>query len=79
MKFSRFSIYLTLALAFLFASCAKQELPAGADKDYGYVQFKLYKDASYEQTKAVVAQLEYLNDASKISVMLQYGDDQIMT
>ena len=77
MKFSRFSIYLTLALAFLFASCAKQELPAGADKDYGYVQFKLYKDASYEQTKAVVAQLEYLNDASKISVMLQYGDDQI--
>ena len=77
MKFSRFSIYLTLALAFLFASCAKQELPAGADKDYGYVKFKLYKDASYEQTKAVVAQLEYLNDASKISVMLQYGDDQI--
>lgn len=77
MKFSRFSIYLTLALAFLFASCAKQEQPAGIDKDYGYVQFKLYKEASYDATKAVVPQLEYLGDATKILVMLQYGDNQI--
>ena len=78
MKFSRFSVLMTLfwSTLFIFASCAKTELPDYREKDYGYVQFKLYKKASYESTKAVT-QMEYLNDASKIMVLLQYGDTQI--
>ena len=77
MKYSRISVIISLFAILLFAGCAKQELPAGTDKDYGYVQFKLYKEASYDATKAVVPQLEYLGDATKIMVMLQYGDNQI--
>ena len=41
------------------------------------MQFKLYKAASYEQTKAVVPQLQYLGDASKIMVMLEYDGNEL--
>lgn len=51
-------------------------MPDNREKDYGYVQFKLYKQASYETVKAVT-QLEYLNDAAKVMVLLQYGDKQL--
>lgn len=79
MKFSRFSVLASLVWlsAFFFASCAKEELADNREKDYGYVQFKLYKEASYEGTKAVVSQMEYLSDATKVQVMLQSGDNQI--
>lgn len=76
MKFLRFSVLFVACLAFL-AGCAKEEVAGNGEKDYGYVQFKLYKEASYDATKAVVPQLEYLGDATKIMVMLQYGDNQI--
>lgn len=77
MKLSRFSVVIAMVAAFLFASCAKQEMPDNREHDYGYVQFKLYKAASYQDTKAVVPQLEYLGDAAKVMVMLTSGDDQI--
>ena len=77
MKLSRFSVVIAMVAAFLFASCAKQEMPDNREQDYGYVQFKLYKAASYQDTKAVVPQLEYLGDAAKVMVMLTSGDDQI--
>ena len=78
MKFSRIHVLLTLmwSFALLFAGCAKQEMPDNREKDYGYVQFKLYKKASYEATKAV-SQMEYLNDAAKVMVLLQYGERQL--
>ena len=76
MKFLRFSVLFVACLAFL-AGCAKEEVAGNGEKDYGYVQCKLYKEASYDATKAVVPQLEYLGDATKIMVMLQYGDNQI--
>lgn len=77
MKFLRFSALVIACIAFIFAGCAKEEVAGSDGKDYGYVQFKLYKEASYDATKAVVPQLEYLGDATKIMVMLQYGDNQI--
>ena len=77
MRTSLFSIIIAAMSALLFASCMKQEPADYREHDYGYVQFKLYKEASYEGTKAVVSQLEYLNDASKIMVMLQCGSSQI--
>ena len=33
--------------ALLVAGCAREELPDNRDMDYGYVQFKLYKEVSY--------------------------------
>ena len=77
MRTSLFSIIIAAMSVFLFASCAKQEPADYREHDYGYVQFKLYKEASYEDTKAVVSQMEYLNDASKIMMMLQFGSSQI--
>ena len=77
MKFLRFSALVIACIAFIFAGCAKEEVAGNGEKDYGYVQFKLYKEASYDATKAVVPQLEYLGDATKIMVMLQYGENQI--
>ena len=77
MRFTRFSVLFALMASFLFAGCAKQEFPDYRDHDYGYVQFKLYKKASYEDTKAVKPQLDYLGDASKVMVMLKSGSSQI--
>lgn len=47
------------------------------EKDYGYVQFKLYKEASYETTKAIVEELDYLSQVSKVTVTLEYGESRI--
>ena len=78
MKFSKFFVITAFVAAlFSFAGCAKQEMPDNRVKDYGYVQFKLYKAASYETTKAVVSQLDMLSDASKVMVMLNYEGKEI--
>ena len=70
MKFLRFSVYLAVALlsALFLGSCTKVEEPDYREHDYGYVQFKLYKEASYQSTKA---SLEYLRDVCKIQVSLK--------
>lgn len=66
---------LLMAIALTLAGCADiQELDYREDA-YGYVQFKLYKAASYDATKAVVTQLDYLKDVSKIKVTLTYGEN----
>jgi Leucine-rich repeat (LRR) protein len=77
MKYSRISVIISLFAVLLFAGCAKQEMADNREHDYGYVQFKLYKEASYVDTKAIVPQLQYLSDATKIMVMLQFGNDEI--
>ena len=80
MKFLRFSVYLAVALlsALFLGSCAKVQEPDYREHDYGYVQFKLYKEASYPGTKAIGNDpLEYLSDATKIKVTLGYGEDLI--
>ena len=63
------------------ASCSMKEEPDYREQDYGHVQFKLYKAASYEAqpeaTKAVMSQLEYLKDVTKIKVTLRYEGNMI--
>ena len=65
--------------ALLALACSNDEGVDNRDLDYGYVQFKLYKAASYGQTAQpqaaastrAVAQLDYLADAAKIRVTLR--------
>ena len=64
-----------LSLALLFG-CANMQEPDYTEKDYGYVQFKLYKAASY--TKAGDEKvLAYLSDATKIRVTISDGEKTI--
>lgn len=75
-----FNILLSAAIllsSLIFGSCSKVEEPDYREKVYGYVQFKLYKEASYDGTKAVVSQLDYLKDVSKIKVTLRYDGNEI--
>ena len=75
MKILRFAILLALSL--LAFSCAEIQEPDYRETEYGHVQFKLYKSASYGQTKAVVSKLDYLNDVTKIKVTLRYEENLI--
>ncbi|MBE6216993.1 MAG: DUF4458 domain-containing protein [Bacteroidales bacterium] len=72
---------LSLLAAVIVASCTMVEEPDYRESDYGHVQFKLYKEASYEApsagTKAVLTQLEYLKDVTKIKVTLRYDENLI--
>lgn len=79
MKSFRFNILNILACLSLLAvsSCAVEEEMDYREKDYGYVQFKLYKEASYETTKAIVEELDYLSQVSKVTVTLEYGESRI--
>ena len=65
-------------MALLAFACSTDEGVDNREADYGYVQFKLYKAASYEQTPAEastrVQQLDYLADAAKIRVTLRTGN-----
>ena len=62
--------------AVALVSCLKEQEPDYREQTYGYVQFKLYKEASYEATKAE-NQLEYLKDVAKIQVVLDFEGNQI--
>ncbi|MGN0189774.1 MAG: DUF4458 domain-containing protein, partial [Candidatus Cryptobacteroides sp.] len=77
MRFFRFSVISLLTALSVLVSCTRTDLPDNRERDYGYVQFKLYKEASYEGTKALVPELEYLADAGKVRVTLSYGDNLI--
>ncbi|MDE6375526.1 MAG: DUF4458 domain-containing protein [Alistipes sp.] len=62
-----------LAMAFL-GGCSADDGIDNRDLDYGYVQFKLYKEASYAPaSRAVQSQLDYLSDATKVTVRLDYN------
>lgn len=66
---------LLLSAASLLASC-KPEKTADYDGGYGYVQFRLFKEASYEQmSKAGVKELDYLGDACKIKLAMNFEDE----
>lgn len=58
-------------------SCSR-EVPGQETDGYGYAQFRLFKEASYDnQTKAVSTILEYLGDAKKVRVSLMYGGEPV--
>ena len=62
--------------ALLVTGCVREELPDNRDTDYGYVQFKLYKEVSYENVTKASGDyhLDSLSQASKINVMLINSD-----
>ena len=84
MRLIKFSVTVTIALfvsAFL-GGCSDDDGVDNRDLKYGYVQFKLYKEASYEKpqqapSRAAKPQLDYLSQASKVKVTLTYGDATI--
>ena len=68
-------IYQLIALALVAGTvfgCAKVEEPDYREQDYGYVQFKVYKAASY-QTKAESA-IQYLGDIAKVSLVMKSSE-----
>lgn len=73
----------TLMVALAVVGCSNDGQIDNRDMEYGYVQFKLYKAASYEQaeaamgSRAVQLPLDYLADAAKIQVVLTYGETTI--
>ena len=73
MRFIRNILLCLLATSFFMTGCVKENV--AVEHSYGYVQFKLYKEASY--VKAVTEQLEYLSDVTKIRVTLKYEDNLI--
>ncbi len=80
MRYLRNIVLAVLAIVSV-VSCSMKEAPDYREQDYGHVQFKLYKAASYEAqpeaTKAVLSQLEYLKDVTKIKVTLRYEGNVI--
>ncbi len=80
MRFSD-NIFIAAALCISFltlGSCARVQEPDYREKDYGHVQFKLYKEASYPDKKTGdMFLLDYLHEVSKIKVCLLYGNDEI--
>ena len=83
MRFIKINIF-AIAMAILFVQgCTTDQTVDLREKDYGYVQFKLYKSASYNPaTKAsraeLVDELEYLADACKIEVNLYDENNRII-
>ena len=70
-------LFCVLLAALAFAGCSQLEQPQSSADGYGYVQFKLYKEASYSPTKAVMSQIDYLRDVSKIRVVMRSGGHDI--
>ena len=71
-----------LMAALAVVGCSDDEQVDNRELDYGYVQFKLYKAASYEpaaasEGRAVQLPLDYLADAAKIQVVLAYGETTV--
>ena len=73
-RFSLLSIFCIIA-AFILNACTREDVQDYREQDYGYVQFKLYKEASYPGTRA--NQLDYLSQVAKIKVTLRYEENLI--
>ena len=67
---SRAAILILVLCALGFAGCA--DTGEGLDADYGYVQFKLYKnDTAPTKVSTRAGNLDYLHDACKVKVVMQ--------
>ena len=77
MKYIRYIFILTVAAlsALYLQGCTEVQEPDYREQDYGHVQFKLYKEASCSGTKAMVSELDFLHDVSKVKVTLKYGEN----
>ncbi len=85
MKLYRFIVCALLFATSLFEVGCTTDEPDNREHGYGYVQFKLYKQASYDAgidaeqsaTRAIVSRLDYLADACKVKVTLSYNSTTI--
>lgn len=78
MKLLRFSVIAVFAcLSAALGGCSDDDGIDNRDLDYGYVQFKLYKEASYDATRAIKPQLDFLSEASKVKVTFYYNEQTI--
>ncbi len=80
MKRLKFSVWMCAILAAMagVVGCSEEEAIDNRDTDYGYVQFKLFKEASYvAPSRAIKSELDYLAEASKMKVTLTYGETTI--
>ena len=68
-----FSLILACVSMLTLSSCIEENGLESQNQDYGYIQFKLYKQASYVDTKAI----DYLNEIAKVKVTLDYEGQQI--
>ena len=72
-KIFKINIFAALLAMFFAFGCTTEGVVDLCERDYGYVQFKLYKEASYEPSKATRADDVfdiYLAEACKIEVNL---------
>ena len=85
MRKNRFNVCVVLSLLFtlLLGSCS-EDMVDNREQEYGYAQFKLYKEASYQPaakseagSRAVQTMLDMLGEAHKIKVTLSYGETTI--
>ena len=85
MKLYRFIVCVVLAtISALASGCQENEID-NREHGYGHVQFKLYKQASYDagnnaeqsSTRAITSRLEYLSEACKVKVTLSYNSTTI--
>ena len=71
MKFNLFKLFaLIAAFSITLTGCSDEDVVDNREHGHGYIQFKLYKEASYTpaETRAVNSMLENLSDAHKIRV-----------
>lgn len=80
MKISNiFKLLAAFSLAVAAMSSCTRELAPDYDDGYGYVQVKLYKAASYQdgQSKAIQTQLDYLREACKVKISLEFEGEML--
>ena len=80
MKLNLFKLFaLIAAISLTLTGCSDETLVDNRDLGYGYIQFKLYKEASYNpaETRALNTSLENLSDAHKIRVEFLFDNTRL--
>ena len=68
-------ILLLSLLTVALAGC--EQRPESLDAEYGYVQFRLLKEAQMDTATRATDELEWLSEASKITVVMQHNGSTI--
>ena len=79
MKFNLFKLFaLITAFSITLTGCSDEDVVDNREHGHGYIQFKLYKEASYSpaETRAVNSMLENLSDAHKIRVEFLFDNSR---
>jgi len=68
MKLLKINIFAVAIVALFVVGCTKDNTADLCERDYGYVQFKLYKEASYTPSRSSITELDYLAEARKVEI-----------